>query len=313
MDLLRNSLNLALKPLLHVRAAQNWSKVSVKNAPTRLRWWESPIIIEHVNEKICGERIQALGAATAELIKQRYPGRTFATAVSIGCGNGAKEIALVESGLVEEFHLFELSKVRVEAGRKLAEQAGVKGQVIFHNEDGLKHQQPNRFDLVHWSNSLHHMLNVDQAIGWSHVTLKPNGLFFMDDFVGPDRMQWSDKMLQMASRVRTALPKKYLKDPKLPHKSLPSLMTRPSRLRMWLADPTECADSSNIIPCLKKWFPDIEITATGGAIYHLALNDVLHNFNEMNDRALLEKLLKIDDLCTRRGEFHYAVAVAEKR
>ena len=90
-------------------------------------------------------------------------------------------------------------------------------------------------------------------------------------------------------------------------------MTRPSRLGVWLTDPTECADSSRIIPCLKKWFPDIEIAPTGGAIYHLALNDVLHNIDELNDRALLEKLLRIDDLCTRQGEFHYAVAIAEKQ
>ncbi len=312
MDLLRKTVNFALKPLIQRRAAQHWSKESSKTSPDRLRWWESKVIIEHINEKICGERISTQGAAINLLIEQKYPGRSFQAAVSIGCGHGEKEIELVKTGLVDEFHLFELSDVRIEAGRKLAEQANVADRITFHHEDGLKYKKSNHFDLVYWSGALHHMLDVDEAIGWSRAALKPNGLFYMDDFVGPDRMQWSDKMLKMATRVRTALPDEYLKNPFKPHALLPRKMTRPNRLRMRLVDPTECADSSKIIPSLKKWFPDVEITPTGGAIYHLALNDVLHNIDEVEERALLEKLLRIDDLCAQQGEFQYAVAIAEK-
>ena len=33
---------------------------------------------------------------------------------------------------------------------------------------------------------------------------------------------------------------------------------------------------------------------------------------ELANRDTLEKLLRIDDLCTALGEFHYAIAVAEK-
>lgn len=312
MNSLRIALNQVFRPILHFRAARHWTGQSANQAPKRLRWWESPTIIAHVNKIICGEPVKNLGGGVSALIERRYPGRRFARAVSIGCGHGAKEIEYVKSGLVEEFHLFELSELRVQEGKKLAAQAGVDDRVIFHNDDGLKHRKPGAFDMVYWSGSLHHMLDVDQAISWSHEALGPCGLFVMDDFVGPDRMQWSDKMLKYATRVRRALPGKYLQNPHRPGESLPVRLTRPNRILLSLKDPTECADSSRIIPCLRKWFPDVEIKLTGGVIYHLALSDVLHNIDEVNDRELLEQLMRIDDLCTELGEFHYGVAVAEK-
>ena len=56
------------------------------------------------------------------------------------------------------------------------------------------------------------------------------------------------------------------------------------------------------------------MTLTGGAIYHAALSDVLHNIDEddATDRALLDLTLQIDRLLAEQGETHYAVAVAEK-
>ena len=35
--------------------------------------------------------------------------------------------------------------------------------------------------------------------------------------------------------------------------------------------------------------------------------------DELADRDTLEKLLRIDDLCTARGEFHYAIAVRRRQ
>ena len=305
-------LNQLWKSIARMRGARHWDDVTGRKMPPRVRWWDSQLIVQHVNENICGEPLKTLGAATPVLIKRRFPGRTFPKAVSIGCGTGFKEMMLIEARLVEEFDLFELSKARLEEGTKLANSRGLSERVKFHNRNGLAHAEPERFDLVHWSNSLHHMIDVDEAVAWSRKVLKPNGVFFMDDFVGPDRMQWPDRMLKAASRVRAALPERFLQNPYRANKALPRRVKRPHRLKMLLTDPTECADSSRIIPAVMKWFPNAEIRPTGGAIYHLALNDVLHNMDEVADRDTIQKLLRIDDLCTARGDFHYAIALAEK-
>ena len=77
------------------------------------------------------------------------------------------------------------------------------------------------------------------------------------------------------------------------------------------SDSSEAADSSRILRCVRRRFPNAEIILTGGVIYHLALSDVLANFTE-KDVPLLERLLELDDPCTRVGEMHYATALALK-
>lgn len=311
-SVIRDPLGNVWKLAAHLRARRHWTAVSRRKQPSRLRWWESAIIVQHVNKKICGEPTTEVGAASPILIKKRYPGRVFSRAVSIGCGNGLKEMQLVQAGLVEEVHLFELSKLRVEQGMEIAKRHGLTGRVHFFNRDGLNDYRPDFYDLVYWNNSLHHMMNTERAIRWSYNVLRIGGLFYMDDFVGPNRMQWSSRTLDMASRVRSALPERFLRNPRRPNQLIPRRARKPNRLRMLIADPTECADSARILPALKTVFSNIRILPTGGVIYHLALNDILHNLDEENNRDLLDQLLRIDDICIRLGEYHYAVAYAEK-
>jgi hypothetical protein len=78
------------------------------------------------------------------------------------------------------------------------------------------------------------------------------------------------------------------------------------------ADPSECVDSVNILPELMRIFPDAWVRKTGGGIYHVALNDVLHNIVTAQDYGLLDQLLDLDEQCVGIGETHYAVAIAVK-
>jgi len=79
-----------------------------------------------------------------------------------------------------------------------------------------------------------------------------------------------------------------------------------------MIDPSECADSARILPELLRIFPDAWVQKTGGGIYHLGLNDILHNIIVAEDFQLLEQLLELDDQCIEIGETHYAVAIAVK-
>lgn len=135
----------------------------------------------------------------------------------------------------------------------------------------------------------------------------------MDDFVGPTRFQWSDLALNIASHVRLLLDRRFLEDPHKPGTYLPAEIPRPDADAMKAADPSEAADSGRIIESVRRHFPDAEIVATGGVIYHLALKDILHNFDEERDRATLELLMFIDDLCADLVETLYATALALKR
>ncbi|WP_141701991.1 hypothetical protein [Methyloceanibacter stevinii] len=158
----------------------------------------------------------------------------------------------------------------------------------------------DQYGLVYWNNSLHHMPDCTAAVEWSAERLACNGLFAMDDFIGPSRFQWTERMLDYCNTFRRNLPSEVLAGAKP--------VTRPTIERMLDVDPSEAADSSSIVPALKSVFPRVDIAFTGGTIYHLALNDILAKIQDESQE--LKAALMIDDALSLMGENHYAVALS---
>jgi SAM-dependent methyltransferase len=291
-----------------------WSTQYSQASTYTTRWWECDYIVKRINRNVCGEALAGMSAGLHRVAAERFADRLpFARGVSIGCGTGSKERHVIRSGLVEHFTLFELSSVAVEQGRMQAEQHGLTRNMTFRMEDGLTAETGEGvYDLVYWNNALHHMFDVKAALEWSRRVLRKGGVLLMDDFVGPDRMQWSDRLLDINTAVLTALPRDYLRHPMRPGFWISPRVERSPVEAVIATDPSECVDSANILPELMRVFPDAWVRKTGGGIYHVALNDVLHNLIAAQDYDLLEKLLELDDQCIEIGETHYAVAIAVK-
>jgi ubiquinone/menaquinone biosynthesis C-methylase UbiE len=296
----------------------HWSKVQGPTDSTgralKVRWWQHPPIIRHINRTVCGKAVdgfsEGLNLRARALLKGRLP---LKQGVSVGCGTGMKEMRLVTQRMVQSFDLYEFSDARIATGEELAKKQRLENAVRFTQGDAFQlAKQSEQYDLVHWNNSLHHMLNVETAVEWSWKILKPGGLFYMDDFVGPDRFQWPPQMLLAATAVRQSLPDRLLVNPHKPTTMLPRIVKKPDPEKLRQSDPSEAADCSRILECVQRQFPGAEIVLTGGVVYHLALSDVLANFTEDDDFRLLERLLELDDMCTAVGETHYATALALK-
>jgi hypothetical protein len=156
------------------------------------------------------------------------------------------------------------------------------------------------------------MQDTDAAIAWSKERLIDGGAFIMDDFVGPNRFQWSELNLEFASKVRELLPDSLLCHPTDPSRQLTRKMAPPNIDQLIARDPTEAADSESILPSLMKHFPNADVVLTGGCIFDLALHDAIGNFDDMEDSPLLKSLLLLDEALCHLGETHYAVAIALK-
>lgn len=76
-------------------------------------------------------------------------------------------------------------------------------------------------------------------------------------------------------------------------------------------DPSEAADSENIIPAIKENFIHADIRYAGGLIYLVCMEDIIHNITE--DDPLLGYLLELDDQTIKFGLSQYAVILAQKR
>lgn len=301
------------------RIAEHWDRRTRESPPERTKWWQSRIVRQHINRLVSGEEYPGTGEGLVMVLRRRLSGRVLRRGVSIGSGIGNKEMRFLRLGMVEHFDLFELSTARIERGRALAAELGLSERAVFHREGGFAAVEPGSVDLVHWNNSLHHMVDVRQAVEWSHSVLAPGGVFFLDDFVGPDRFQWSDRALAVATGVRAVVPARYLRDPSSPADApsyLPVSVRRPSARRIARQDPSEAADSAAILPAVRDVFPRAEVQRTGGLVYHVALATILHNFDEEDteDVALLRLLLELDTACLRDPDLEspYATALAER-
>jgi len=188
-----------------------WSKKTQKDTNKSTRWWESKYIRSHINQKFSSTKTHEFSGGILNFFEKNYFTKPFKHGVSIGCGNGSKEMALLKKGIVQKFDLYELSKSRIEDGLKLAKKLDVEKQVTFYHEDAFQKDNVN-FDFIHWNNSLHHMTDTNFAVKWSYEKLIQDGVFYMDDYVGPNRFQWTSKMLSICNKVNQILPDHLLYD-----------------------------------------------------------------------------------------------------
>lgn len=189
-----------------------WDLAYSKHKQEFNHWWESPYIIRHINRKFddCPTDIHSGGIISRmrKLAGGRLP---LGRGVSVGCGTAYKELYLLEENIVQDMQLYELSGVAVKNGENLLAGRGFKHRAKYVLGDAFELvREQECFDLVFWNNSLHHMMDVEKALEWSYRVLRPGGILVMDDYVGPSRFQWSDRMLQIGTTVRKALPERYL-------------------------------------------------------------------------------------------------------
>ena len=303
---------------------QHWSNQNQNSQ--KLRWWQSPTIKKCINKRICDLEeeksedrenfiVQSAGSNLylKTLLKQQD--KVLKHGVSVGFGTGDKEFTLIEEGLVEKFTLFELADERIRLAEKKAKNLGIDNRIKIIRGNCFEYTFDEKIDFVHWNNSLHHMFNVDEAIKWSYDILEDYGIFYLDDYVGPNRFQFSDEAIKICNNIRSIFPDSYLKNPFNPDILCETVHPfDPNEINN--IDPSEAADSENILSALIKYFPNAKIIPTGGTIYTTALMDIINNFNEedIKDKFILELLMFIDELIVKYKivETQYVFAIAVK-
>lgn len=288
--------------------ADCWDKRTLAKEPSRFRWWNSDRIIRHVNKIVCGKDVPGVSQGAVQLLKSMVHGKSFDRGLSIGCGKAFKEIRLLKLGIVKTFDLYELSHESVNVAQSAIDKHGLTERVNIYNDDFFRSTPVRKYDFVHWDNSLHHMFDCDKAIAETYALLTNNGVFFMNDFVGSSRFQWSDQELEIINSFRSCFPDYVFRLPG--GLVVDRIVLRPDLDAMISKDPSEAADSDSIIPSLKKRTRNPRIIFTGGTIYHSGLNDILSNISE--NSPLLSRALEIDQSVSIQGINQYAVCISIK-
>ncbi len=151
-----------------------------------------------------------------------------------------------------------------------------------------------RFDVLLGLQSLHHFDRLDETLPKLSRLLEPDGMFVVDEFVGPTRFQWTDRQLEAANALLRLLPEERRRQPdgRVKHR-----VVRPSRMSMVLDDPSEAVDAASLLPGLRRVFDVVEERPYGGTLLHIVFSGIAHNFLEPDPEtlALLDRCFAAED------------------
>lgn len=271
-------------------------------------WLQHPLVQERINFKISGApRMNRFEYFLNRYLQNRMP---VERALTLGSGVGELERGLCQYGFALSHEGVDLSdqSVRVAIERAAAEGLGhLSYRTADLNNVAL---DAGAYDVIFGISSVHHTENLEHLFQQVRQALKPNGYFFLDEFIGPSRFQWTDAQLRVINNELQGLPKdlrRLISD----RTKFKNAVRRKSVPEIIAADPSEAVRSGEIVPLLSQYFSVLEVKGYGGAILHELLYDTAGNFREENAGSLehLRRLFEVEDELTASGKLAHDFAV----
>jgi ubiquinone/menaquinone biosynthesis C-methylase UbiE len=257
-------------------------------------WYSIPAVQQRWNRLISGCIHTDHRTWTANYVLK---GKSQLTMLSLGCGTGHAEIAWAKTGLFSRIEGWDISNIRIEIARRSASEANLNCVTQFENRDLLKSEIPHeQYDVILFEHSLHHFYPINKILDKIQQWMKPEGWLIINEYVGPNRFQWSKVQIQEINSLLRDIPESCRT---LPNGKLKTRILAPSLLRMWLTDPSEAADSASILTEIKKRFIPVEEKHWGGTILHPLLHQISRHFRNENNgcnHTLIELFEREDEL-----------------
>lgn len=287
--------------------AGTWSIGGVRH------WTELARVQAVLNRRVSGdEAVDPYSWFLRTRLEGRLP---VARALTIGCGGGDLERGLANYGFAVSHEALDVAPVAIEKARAAASEAGL-GHVRYAVADGNDlNLEANAYDVVFGVHSIHHIERLEHLFGQIARSLKPGGLFFMNEFVGPTRFQWSDRQLEVVNGLLRALPARFRRS--TAGSGSKDRVPRPTLVEMVATDPSEAVRSSEILELASARFEILEVRPYGGTVLQLLLDDIAGNFapSVPGGPELLDALCDLEWALVSSGDLpsDFAVVVARPR
>jgi SAM-dependent methyltransferase len=258
--------------------------------------WTAHLAVRHyINRSIGGGD----GTWPLDWFQGRYPSQVFERALSIGCGSGALERDLVRRGIVRSIEAFDASPASIELARELAAKENLGDRIHYSIADfNTAVLKPAAYDLVCFHQSLHHVDALEHLLREVRRALKPGGMLYLDEFVGPSRTYWNEVTIRWYSAIYRLFPRslRYFEEFAMP---------------VQLEDPSEAIRPSEILPLLRIGFSIEEFRGYGGNVLAMLFPDLL--VERLTD-AQVEAMIAAERAMIAAGAAPYhAVIVARPR
>jgi SAM-dependent methyltransferase len=273
-------------------------------------WLVHPTARACINQRISGD---------PAIDVTRYWRRSFLAtpaplALSLACGFGAYERTALAAGLACAFEGYDVSPDALRQAEAAARAAGLGDKISYFVGDLNTVDLPaGRYDAIFGVSAFHHVRELDSLFRTCRRALKPGGLLFMDEYIGPSRFQSPPYAGELINRIQDLLPEHYRRSVFFEGRVRPAYKNMPLS---WFEenDPSEAVRSEEIVPMLKRHFEVLDWRPYGGAVMHMLLSGTAGNFDPGadSDIALMRLLALLEEELERAGALtpEFAAVVA---
>lgn len=266
-------------------AAEFWDRQA--QAPQPVYWAEHPLVRRYVNECVT----ECWWAYPTHGFKAAWAYLPLARGLSIGCGTGNLEKDLRWMRICEEVDAYDVSPESIRIARERAAREGIDCVRYEVADCESFDYPPGHYDAVFFNGSMHHIGDPAGLLDKLLVALKPGGLMFLDDYVGPARDEWSDAHLVHAHEAYGALPARWRTVDRLapPYDA---------------SDPSEMIASSAILPAIHARFDILWEKPYWGNLLYPVLSQVAPDAGELPDaEQILGDLIAREKALVADGAF----------
>ncbi|MGN6182480.1 MAG: class I SAM-dependent methyltransferase [Thermoanaerobaculia bacterium] len=260
-----------------------WNDEHFTQRLAHANWMANTAVLMYLNERATGDPARDWLSNWAH---RWFVGDALRVLV-LGCGEGWLERAVAQWPYVARIDAVDFAEHAIARARELARDIPkIHYGVVDLNHDVL---EPNTYDVIVAHSVLHHVENLEHAYAQLERAMKPNAALIINEYVGPDRVQYSDDVLSIINALLRCLPQRL--------RGQYEARTRPTIEEMIANDPTEAVRASELVAFTHRFFNVRESRNLGGTILQHLLYDIAENFRFDNayERSLL------DILCTIEG------------
>lgn len=267
-------------------------------------WLAHPEVRAAVNVLISGDPHRW----PLDWFQERFAARLpLSNALTIGCGTGSLERDLIHREICLRITGVDVVGPPLEKARQEAAVAGMTERINYVQMDAAEFlaKREGQLDAVFFHAALHHFNSPDDILQKVVRALRPGGLVYVDEYVGPSRHQWNPLRLLLPNLAYYALPRSVRR-------------VRLIRAPINREDPTEAVASHQIVPALGRWLNVLERKAYGGNLLSLIYPNLRRPDAASDPQAARDFKKAIGRLLTWESSLlammgsYFSIVVAEK-
>ncbi len=177
---------------------------------TGVFWWEAgPEIQRYQNRSVSGDPdMDWIGHTLNAHFLGRLP---MERCLSLGCGVGHLERKLASMNGFSACDAYDIAEESLAFARDLAAKHGYENIRYMSADINALMLPEGQYDAVWSNNALHHLTALENICRQVRRTLKPEGLFVLKEYVGPNRFQFPERQKEIIENCLLLIPEKFRK------------------------------------------------------------------------------------------------------